>query len=848
MSFYTSLTGLNSATSQLAVTSNNIANVGTTAFKRSRADFGDIFSTSPLQKSSSQIGQGVLIKGVSQEFNQGNISTSGNSLDLAVTGDGFFPLKTSDGLQDIYTRNGAFMLNEQNNVVNAQGMRLMAASVDSSGTADLSNLSALTIPSKTSGEAVTTTEVQLGINLPADARVITEDFDRTDPNTYNESTALTVYDESGQGYLATVYYVKTQNSNLANPENKWQTHYFIGDTEFEPRLQQATNSMGEYLQMNKYGDTRYVAAGSTQKFPMYRYDDNKTREASEAASIMGNAASIASDTGNITFAAGEAIDFKIAVDFPVTSAGPTSYQINLDLTNGQQTSISASEVAKKLAAEINNTLGALTGSDAHYGIKVTVENGAFKIASGTTGDNSSIKIEDVNALGGGGASKLGLVAGTVDVEETAVRGKASEPAILTTAGIQVNSAEKMNTKAAVDFFVQVDGAQGTIRYPGPASNLDPATFAGHMEELINYDANIDTIIDGVQSYVNGAAPTAAGALTLVTAWNTTLSNNSDQTFKTNKLVEAATSAAGASGSTAQDVLDAMENYANLEGKYGEQVYGVTVEYSSAAKKLTFSSPTTGSNSVIEVTPQSEAAVFGLATTSRAQGETSDWVSLQQYSQAGVPAYVNLTSDGFYEQNTDETDVNDTTEWWPIFLDPGELTFDINGSLLSPFNSMPFSATVTSDSSLPLSSMVVDLTSSTQYGAPFSVLSQSQDGAPEGDLMGLDIGADGLVSANYSNGTQKSLGKIVLANFASPSGLRQMGDARYLASTASGSAKIGEAGSSGFGSIRAGAIERSNVDLTQELVDLITAQRNFQANAKAIETSNTLTQAIIQIRG
>jgi len=143
---------------------------------------------------------------------------------------------------------------------------------------------------------------------------------------------------------------------------------------------------------------------------------------------------------------------------------------------------------------------------------------------------------------------------------------------------------------------------------------------------------------------------------------------------------------------------------------------------------------------------------------------------------------------------------------------------------------------------------VDLTNASQYGASFSVLSQYQNGAPEGDLMGLEIGDDGLVSANFSNGTQKSLGKIVLANFASPSGLRQMGDARYLASTSSGEAKIGEAGSSGFGSIRAGAIERSNVDLTQELVDLITAQRNFQANAKAIETSNTLTQAIIQIRG
>ncbi len=86
MSFYTSLTGLNSATAQLAVTSNNIANVGTTGFKRSRADFGDIFATSPLQKASSTVGQGVALKQVSQEFSQGNVSFSSNALDLAITG------------------------------------------------------------------------------------------------------------------------------------------------------------------------------------------------------------------------------------------------------------------------------------------------------------------------------------------------------------------------------------------------------------------------------------------------------------------------------------------------------------------------------------------------------------------------------------------------------------------------------------------------------------------------------------------------------------------------------------------------------------------------------------------
>ena len=165
MSFYTSLTGLNSATAQLGVTSNNIANVGTTGFKRSRADFGDIFSTSPLQKSSSNIGQGVSLKQVSQEFSQGNVTTSGNSLDLAITGDGFFPLRSPDGLQEVYTRNGSFLLNDQNNVVNSAGQRLLAAAVDSSGKADLSKLAVLNIPPKTSGMARETTKIQLGLNL-----------------------------------------------------------------------------------------------------------------------------------------------------------------------------------------------------------------------------------------------------------------------------------------------------------------------------------------------------------------------------------------------------------------------------------------------------------------------------------------------------------------------------------------------------------------------------------------------------------------------------------------------------------------------------------------------------------
>ena len=153
MSFYTALTGLNAATAQMGVTSNNIANVSTTGFKRSRTDFGDIFATSPLQKASATIGQGVALKKVTQEFGQGNLVFSSNTLDLAISGDGFFPLKSQDGFQDIFTRNGVFMMNDQNNVVNSAGQKLMAASVDSSGKANLDDMNVLTIPQKTTGMA-----------------------------------------------------------------------------------------------------------------------------------------------------------------------------------------------------------------------------------------------------------------------------------------------------------------------------------------------------------------------------------------------------------------------------------------------------------------------------------------------------------------------------------------------------------------------------------------------------------------------------------------------------------------------------------------------------------------------
>ena len=361
MSFFTSLTGLNAATAQLGVTSNNIANASTVGFKRSRADFGDIFATSPLQKATSAVGQGVSLKRVTQEFGQGNMNFSSNTLDLAISGDGFFPLKSGDGFQDIFTRNGSFMMNDQFNVVNSAGQRLMAASVDSTGKANLSDMNVLTIPQKTTGMAKETSLVQLGLNFPADAQVVYKAFNRNDPATYNKSTALTVYDKGGNGYLATVYYAKTQNASQADPNNKWQTYVYVGDTLVAAALQQATDSAsGEKLYVNKYGQLKpesqvsdLLVNSKTQKFSLNQLTDQRS---SEPAMVTGGLAPRLSTLEGINFRNLQKTQLNNMFSLDVDGTG-LPVEVGLEHLAGKALTLSGTEIAKELTNVINRKFG-----------------------------------------------------------------------------------------------------------------------------------------------------------------------------------------------------------------------------------------------------------------------------------------------------------------------------------------------------------------------------------------------------------------------------------------------------------------------------------------------------------
>ncbi|MCL1145282.1 flagellar hook protein FlgE [Shewanella marinintestina] len=144
-------------------------------------------------------------------------------------------------------------------------------------------------------------------------------------------------------------------------------------------------------------------------------------------------------------------------------------------------------------------------------------------------------------------------------------------------------------------------------------------------------------------------------------------------------------------------------------------------------------------------------------------------------------------------------------------------------------------------------LTLNFNNPTQYASPFEVTELTQDGTTVGRLTNVEVGADGLINASYSNGSTVPLARVALVSFANEQGLTQAGNTSWKASLDSGPALAGEANSGTFGGIRSSALEQSNVDLTTELVDLISAQRNFQANSRTLEVNNTLQQSILQIR-
>ncbi|MDR8070099.1 flagellar hook protein FlgE [Burkholderia cenocepacia] len=189
-------------------------------------------------------------------------------------------------------------------------------------------------------------------------------------------------------------------------------------------------------------------------------------------------------------------------------------------------------------------------------------------------------------------------------------------------------------------------------------------------------------------------------------------------------------------------------------------------------------------------------------------------------------------------------------------DLGTITFDTSGAIQSTTTGTPATPTASlgqfqftvpnTDGSATPQKLTLDLTGTTQYGGKDGVNNLAQDGYASGTLTTYSIGVDGKLTGNYSNGQTAVLGLIALANFNNPNGLVNLGGNQYAESAASGVPQVSAPGSTNHGTLQGSALENSNVDLTSQLVNLITAQRNYQANAQTIKTQQTVDQTLINL--
>lgn len=228
MAFFTAISGLNAAAKNLEVTGNNIANANTTGFKESRAEFADVYAASVSGVSSIQAGSGVRVANVAQQFTQGNINATGNNLDLAISGEGFFSLGNSTTAEQptAFTRSGEFKLDKDGYVVNNQGKYLMTFKPNGT-TLDTGFSTGVLQPlqvNSSQGSPTATSAIDISANLQSSQTTpTTSPVNPSVPDSYNHSTSLTVYDSQGNSHIASTYYV----SQSPTTPNTWTAYLFV---------------------------------------------------------------------------------------------------------------------------------------------------------------------------------------------------------------------------------------------------------------------------------------------------------------------------------------------------------------------------------------------------------------------------------------------------------------------------------------------------------------------------------------------------------------------------------------------------------------------------------------------
>jgi flagellar hook protein FlgE len=339
MGFQQGLSGLNVAAKNLDVIGNNVSNANTVGFKQSQAQFADVYTAAQGGSSSSAVGIGTKVSTVAQQFGQGNISTTSNPLDIAISGQGFFQMENKGEI--IYTRSGQFQLNKDGFIVNPQGHMLTGYRADPvTGLLSQGSTGPLQLPT----QAITpsaTTKSEIGLNLDSrETAPRVSVFNPTDPESYNRSTAMTIFDTLGNEHVMNLFFQKAPT-----PVNTWNTYVTVDNQPANPTATPAAGAAGAPASEGGAAPAKAVPTGTL--VGTLTFNSVGALESTNPASTPKGILSI---PGGIVFANGSTTPQQMTMDFNTSTQfgaqfgvtalnqnGYTSGQLNGFSTSGDGT-------------------------------------------------------------------------------------------------------------------------------------------------------------------------------------------------------------------------------------------------------------------------------------------------------------------------------------------------------------------------------------------------------------------------------------------------------------------------------------------------------------------------------
>ncbi|MCD4722028.1 MAG: flagellar hook-basal body complex protein [Desulfobacula sp.] len=925
-SLFTGTSGLKNMGNALQVVGNNIANLNTIGFKRGRITFADtLYEAVATQAGADQMGRGMAVGSVSQNFDQGSFESTGNTTDLSIGGDGFFIMRQSNSENTFYTRAGNFFFDKAGQLVNPEGFIVQGWNLDDETGDDVGSITDLvlaefTSPPKKSEEITAITNLDADANSKAVVLSNLWDSGETthiDAGNYEYQTVIKAFDALGSTHDISIFYDKKSGT-------EWEYMVTMNPDEDNRNLVQNSDSKGLLARgtikfSQSSGDildlTMSKFTGRIGNFSANGVNTNDDVDYEivdyDALAMDGYGFSLEFDGSSWNFTDVNNDGLITAVDLPTNYGNAkivfsNDQNIYLTLTPDDAADVDPDLRIKfaqpavatdSIGFDINNK------NDLHIqGIEGLTYSGD------TANDNTNLAINDPGVMIED-SSDLGIIWNPLT--ETWYW---SNPLTANSAGTLVSSVST-NDSANVDTTsVTISNYEDltmvssgiNVRYDARTTAWDwnmPLKIEDFANETFSFLPQNDPVLSIVTAGSQGAvasATTAGVATTITLAWDGSAWSASAGTGTTGLVITT-----GSSDNTQvqlqvwerNDIAGTSSGASAIRYAFGTTL--TTAGSQTIAFNIDPTSPREYANAVLTTSGATTSGIgidfdqdsttdllFNTTAGGGTIGEgdtlmfnTNPNIASSEYANATLKgdqnrAVIDLDGSG---NETDKDDIvfsfDEALKFGPSthpFNDRSVISFDIKGStawtetpkedikktgyfeFTTDFLGGEFGTTET-DIKLNIGTkydginFVNDSLSTTQYSKSSSTIFQDADGYAAGDLQGVDVASDGIMTGIYSNGQLIPLFRIGLAKFLNNFGLSNEGGNLFRETRASGGAITNKPGENGLGTLAPNSLELSNVDIAEEFVAMIVNQRGFQANSKTITTVDDMMQTVIQMK-